>query len=282
MSRPFLSEPLSSEPLPSDGGDRAASAIRLRGINTWFAQRGGEPLHVLSDIDLDIPARAIVAILGESGCGKSTLLNTIAGLTRPDSGHIWINGDAQAGSGASRRLTYMFQDDRLLPWRTAAQNVAFGLEAGSIGAAERRARAAAALDLVGLRAFARSFPHELSGGMRSRVALARSLVTDPALILMDEPFSKLDPTTRSQLHAEVLHIARTKQTTLVIVTHDVEEAVMLADSVVVMHPRPGRVHDIRPIALPQPRDPLSREMMEDVRALRLALAGASAPRGADR
>ena len=131
---------------------------------------------------------------------------------------------------------YMFQEDRLLPWRTAAQNVAFGLEAGPMPSGERNARVAEALSLVGLSDFATSYPHELSGGMRSRVALARSLVTRPSIILMDEPFSKLDPTTRTQLHEEVLRIVRAAPTTLVVVTHDVEEAVTLADRVVVMHP----------------------------------------------
>jgi NitT/TauT family transport system ATP-binding protein len=250
------------------------SAINLTRINKWFDQRRGDRLHVVRDIDLDVPAKSILAILGASGCGKSTLLNIIAGLVTPDSGTVTLNGQPQETFDDWRSLTYMFQEDRLLPWRTAAQNVAFGLEAGAMASRERNARVADVLQLVRLGDFASAYPHELSGGMRSRVALARSLVTEPSIILMDEPFSKLDPTTRTQLHGEVLRIAKAAATTLVIVTHDVEEAVTLADRVVVMHPRPGRIYESRSITLPYPRDPLSRDMTEEVRSLRVALAAA--------
>jgi ABC-type nitrate/sulfonate/bicarbonate transport system ATPase subunit len=148
----------------------------------------------------------------------------------------------------------MFQEDRLLPWRTALHNVEFALEAGAMLRSERQTRAREALRLVGLEAFADAFPYQLSGGMRSRVALARSLVLEPCILLMDEPFSRLDALTRAQMHDELLRIQQLKQMTIVFVTHDVEEAVVLADTVVVMAPRPGRIRDQVPIALLRPRD----------------------------
>jgi NitT/TauT family transport system ATP-binding protein len=151
------------------------------------------------------------------------------------------------------RVGYMFQDDRLLPWRVAIQNVALALEAGSMAAAERTRRARAVLDLVGLGGFAQSYPHQLSGGMRSRVALARSLVGEPDLLLMDEPFSRLDAQTRGSMHRELLRIHAMRRLSILFVTHDVEEAVILADRVVLMSARPGRVRRTIDVALPQPR-----------------------------
>ncbi|MCJ2076329.1 ABC transporter ATP-binding protein [Methylobacterium sp. E-041] len=251
------------------------SVVSIRGVNKWFDRREGEPLHVLQNIDIEVPARAIVALLGASGCGKSTLLNIIAGLIPPDSGTVLLDDVPSAEFRNWHSMTYMFQEDRLLPWRTAAQNVAFGLEAESLPATERRRRARETLALVGLAGFEDVYPHELSGGMRSRVALARSLVTEPAILLMDEPFSKLDPSIRAQMHAEVLRIASLRKMTLIFVTHDVEEAIVLADHVVVLHPRPGRVGEARAIDLPYPRNPLAPDVAEAVRGLRLALAGLS-------
>nr|WP_276592253.1 MULTISPECIES: ABC transporter ATP-binding protein [unclassified Methylobacterium] len=227
-------------------------------------------------IDIAIPQHAIVAILGASGCGKSTLLNMIAGLVEPDEGAILLDGIPSHAFRDWRAMTYMFQEDRLLPWRTAAQNVAFGLEAGTMSRAERVRRVDDTLRLVGLDTFRDAYPHELSGGMRSRVALARSLVTEPRILLLDEPFSKLDPEIRAQMHAELLRIAGLRAMTLVFVTHDVEEAVVLASQVVVLHPRPGRIGTVRAIDLPYPRDPLAAEVAEEVRRLRISLSAASA------
>ncbi|MFD1703586.1 ABC transporter ATP-binding protein [Methylopila henanensis] len=246
-------------------------SVRLRGVSKWFPRREGEPLHVLQNVDLDAPDRSIVAIVGASGSGKSTILNIVAGLVRPDAGEVYLNGVPAEAFKDWRSMTYMFQDDRLLPWRTAAQNVSFGLEAGGVGRAERRERVAETLELVGLTGFADAYPHELSGGMRSRVALARSLVTRPSILLMDEPFSKLDPSIRAQMHEEVLRIKELMGMTLLFVTHDVEEAVVLAHKVVVLNPRPGRVRETRTIDLPYPRDPLSAEVAEQARLLRGSL-----------
>nr|WP_245327637.1 ABC transporter ATP-binding protein [Xanthobacter flavus] len=234
-------------------------------------RRDGEQLEVLRNIDLDVPERSIVALVGASGCGKSTLLNIVAGLIPPDQGAVFLNGQKSSAFKDWRTMTYMFQEDRLFPWRTTAQNVALGLEAAGLPRKERRERVMQVLELVGLEKFADSFPHELSGGMRSRAALGRSLVTEPSILLMDEPFSKLDPSIRTQMHDEVLRIAALRQMSVLFVTHDVEEAVVLANKIVVLMPRPGRVKETREIALPYPRNPLSPEVAEEVRLLRLSL-----------
>nr|WP_284145601.1 ABC transporter ATP-binding protein [Xanthobacter aminoxidans] len=234
-------------------------------------RRDGEQLEVLRNIDLDVPERSIVALVGASGCGKSTLLNIVAGLIPPDQGTVFLNGQKSSAFKDWRTMTYMFQEDRLFPWRTTAQNVALGLEAAGMPRKERRDRVMQVLELVGLEKFADSFPHELSGGMRSRAALGRSLVTEPSILLMDEPFSKLDPSIRTQMHDEVLRIAGLRQMSVLFVTHDVEEAVVLANKIVVLMPRPGRVKETREIALPYPRNPLSPEVAEEVRLLRLSL-----------
>ncbi len=248
------------------------NAVELRGICKWFERREADPLFVLDAISLAVPAGTVTAIVGESGCGKSTLLNIIAGLVQPDRGALLLQDTPAAAFRDWRTMTYQFQEDRLLPWRTAAANVALGLESAGVPKAERRRRVAATLTLVGLGAFADAYPHEMSGGMRSRVALARSIVTEPSILLMDEPFSKLDPSTRSQMHRELLRIAMLRAVTVIFVTHDVEEAVVLADRVVVLHPRPGRVRETRPVTLPHPRDPVSPEVAEAVRSLRLVLS----------
>ncbi|GLI24222.1 NitT/TauT family transport system ATP-binding protein [Xanthobacter flavus] len=247
------------------------SVVQLESVGKSFMRRDGEQLEVLRNIDLDVPERSIVALVGASGCGKSTLLNIVAGLIPPDQGTVYLNGQKSSAFKDWRSMTYMFQEDRLFPWRTTAQNIALGLEAAGMPRAERRDRVMQVLELVGLEKFADSFPHELSGGMRSRAALGRSLVTEPSILLMDEPFSKLDPSIRTQMHDEVLRIAALRQMSVLFVTHDVEEAVVLANKIVVLMPRPGRVKETREIDLPYPRNPLSPEVAEEVRLLRLSL-----------
>ena len=254
-------------PSPSAGAC-AAGAIALNAISKWFDTADGEPLTVLQNIELAVPAHSIFAILGASGCGKSTLLNIISGILTPDRGQVCFSGVRARDFSDWRSISYMFQEDRLLPWRTALANVEFSLEAGAMPRGERRVRAIEALDLVELSGFEAAFPHQLSGGMRSRVALARSLVTAPAILLMDEPFSRLDAQTRAQMHAELLHIHAMKHMTIVFVTHDVEEAVVLADEVVVLAPRPGRVREVVPIACPRPRDPTHPQAIQYIQRLR--------------
>lgn len=249
------------------GPTTAAPAIEVHGVGKWFAQ-DGSTLLVLEDIELKVRPRSILAILGASGCGKSTLLNIISGILTPSRGYVTFGGVPSDRFTDWRSISYMFQDDRLLPWRTALHNVEFALEAGNTRRGERHQRARDALQLVDLGEFEDAFPYQLSGGMRSRVALARSLVTEPTTLLMDEPFSRLDAQTRSLMHTEVLRIHGMKHMTVVFVTHDVEEATILADEVAVMSPRPGRVREIVPVALPRPRDPTHPEVTAYIQRLR--------------
>jgi ABC-type nitrate/sulfonate/bicarbonate transport system ATPase subunit len=228
-------------------------AISFQDVSKYFPTADGSRLEVLRDVSFDVRIGDVVAIVGPSGSGKSTLLNMAAGLIFPDAGQVVVMGQSTDAAVDWSHVGYMFQDDRLLPWRVAVRNVALALEAGSMPAAERLRRARAVLDLVGLGGFEHSYPHQLSGGMRSRVALARSLVGEPQILLMDEPFSRLDAQTRGSMHRELLRIHAMRGMTILFVTHDVEEAVVLADHVVMMSARPGRVRRTIDITLPQPR-----------------------------
>jgi NitT/TauT family transport system ATP-binding protein len=240
-------------PAPVPAGTASAPAISFRGVTKYFASGERGRLEVLRGMSFEVGAREIVAIVGPSGSGKSTLLNIAAGLITPDAGHVSVMGQDTAGAVDWGCVGYMFQDDRLLPWRVAWRNVALALEAGSMPAAERAKRARAELDLVGLGEFAEAYPHQLSGGMRSRVALARSLATAPHVLLMDEPFSRLDAQTRGTMHRELLRIHTLRGMSILFVTHDVEEAVVLADRIVMLSPRPGRLRRLIDVDVPQPR-----------------------------
>jgi len=251
-------------------------AISFRNVGKQFVSADGSPLEVLRDVSFDVPAGDVVAIVGPSGSGKSTLLNMAAGLLMPDQGQVVVTGQPTSGAVDWGRVGYMFQDDRLLPWRVALGNVALALEAGAMPAAERTRRAGAVLDLVGLGGFAKSYPHQLSGGMRSRVALARSLVGEPDLLLMDEPFSRLDAQTRTSMHRELLRIHDMRGLSILFVTHDVEEAVVLADAIVMLSARPGRIVKVINVSMPHPRID-SHEATMLVADLRAALEGMAAP-----
>jgi ABC-type nitrate/sulfonate/bicarbonate transport system ATPase subunit len=235
---------------PAPAGTPAISFID---VSKRFPTAEGRMLEVLRGVSFDLPSTEIVAIVGPSGAGKSTLLNLAAGLILPDQGEVRILGRDTAGAVDWGRVGYMFQDDRLLPWRVALANVTLALEAGAMPAAERRRRAHDALALVGLTEFAKAYPHQLSGGMRSRVALARSLVGEPDLLLMDEPFSRLDAQTRAAMHRELLRIHAMRRLSILFVTHDAEEAVVLADRIVVMSARPGQVRATLDVTLSHPR-----------------------------
>ena len=232
---------------------RTQTAISFIDVSKRFMRPDGTSFDALRNVSFEVRLGEIVAILGPSGSGKTTLLNIAACLSTPDRGRVFILGQELGPAVDWNRVGYMFQDDRLLPWRAAVGNVALALEAGDMPAAERHRRAQRGLASVGLADFTDVFPHQLSGGMRSRVALARSLVGEPDILLMDEPFSRLDAQTRTTMHNELLQIHAQRGMSILFVTHDVEEAVVLADHVVLMSARPGRVRRTMDISLPQPR-----------------------------
>lgn len=224
-------------------------AISLDAVSHAFDLRGS-PLPVLQDIDLAVAPGEFVSLLGPSGCGKSTLLRLVAGLEKPTQGEIRAEGQVIEAPDPSRIL--VFQDPTLFPWATVWRNAATGLAARGVLDRER-GRVDEALAMVGLTAFARAYPHQLSGGMSQRAALARALVNDPALLLLDEPLGKLDSLTRLTLQGELLSLWRTKGFTAILVTHDVEEAVLLSSRVVVLTERPARIQQEFLVSQPYPR-----------------------------
>jgi NitT/TauT family transport system ATP-binding protein len=215
----------------------------------------------VADVSFDIEASEFLCIVGPSGCGKSTLLNIIAGFLPPSAGQIRIGGKPVTGHGLDRGV--VFQDfAQLFPWRTALGNVTFGLEMKGVGKSEREQIAHQQLALVKLEKFVQSYPHHLSGGMQQRVAIARALAYNPSVLLMDEPFAALDALTRDDMQRLLADVWRETRKTVIYVTHNVAEAVYLADRVVVMTPHPGMVKTQVPIKLARPRDPLSVEFLE--------------------
>jgi NitT/TauT family transport system ATP-binding protein len=229
--------------------------IGVEGLTVAF--HGG--VEVLHDVSFEVDTGELVTLVGPSGCGKSTALNAMAGLLGPDGarieGKILIDGVDVLTAGRSRSLGYVFQRDALFPWRTVAQNVESGLEIRGVPKAERRARAARLIDLVGLAGFEAYYPHQISGGMRQRTALIRTLAYDPDVILMDEPFGALDAQTRMILQAELLRIWSDTRKTIVFVTHDLAEAITLGERVILFSRRPGRISRVVDVPFAQPRDP---------------------------
>ena len=223
--------------------------------------------QALSGIALSVAPGEIVALIGGSGCGKTTLLRLIAGLDRASAGRVQVDGETIEDPHPS--VGVVFQEPRLLPWLTVADNVGFGL--GGLGRSETRARVVRALEQVGLAEHGRRWPRELSGGQQQRVAIARAFVPRPRVLLLDEPFSALDTFTRRGLHEQLLTLWVESKPTILIVTHDVGEAVTLADRVVVMRPKPGRLDETVPIEMPRPRDPVSPRYEDAVRRVMVAL-----------
>jgi NitT/TauT family transport system ATP-binding protein len=232
--------------------DQHPAKLRLAAIGHIYQGAQGEPLEALRDISLDVGSGEFVAIIGGSGSGKTTLLRIIDHLVVPTSGSVLVDGEPVERPGG--RISFVFQQDCLLPWRTVLANASYGLDLRGVPRDEARERARRYLDLVGLGRFETYFPHQLSGGMRQRVNLARALAVEPDILLMDEPFAALDAQTRELMQIELQRIWQRTAKTILFVTHQLDEAVFLADRVVALSARPGSIRDIIPIDLPQPRD----------------------------
>jgi NitT/TauT family transport system ATP-binding protein len=234
-------------------GATGRAKLQLRRVSlALYNERTDEDLPVLHDVGFEVLEGELVCIVGPSGCGKSTLLNAVDGLIAVTDGAILVDGRAVDGPGPDRAM--VFQHDSLFPWRTVLQNVMYGLDLqGKLDKAERRARALALVELVGLTGFADHYPHELSGGMRQRVNIARALVMEPQLLLLDEPFAALDAQTREFMQVELLKILARARTTALFVTHQINEAVFLSNRVVVLSARPARVKEIIEVDLPAAR-----------------------------
>lgn len=246
-------------------GASASVALEVRGVSRRFETRRHDTL-ALSDIDLAVRPGEFLCLLGPSGCGKSTLLNIIAGFDKPSAGEMFVGGRLVTGPGRDRIV--VFQEAALFPWLNVRSNVEFGLKLAGVAKTERRDRAGRYLKLVGLERFAKAYVHELSGGMKQRVQLARSLAVDPEILLMDEPFAALDAQTRDVLQEELQDIWQRTGKTVIFVTHNVREAVLLADRVIVMSPSPGRIKREITIALDHPRSPDSHAVVDLAAAIR--------------
>jgi NitT/TauT family transport system ATP-binding protein len=259
-----------------------ASIIELHGVGKRFRSADGHPRPVLADVDFNLREGEIVALLGQSGSGKSTLLRIMAGLVPADAGQVRYRG--QPLSGPARGISMVFQSFALFPWLTVQQNVEIGLEARGVAKAEREAKAEAAIALIGLSGFEGALPRELSGGMRQRVGIARALVTEPDVLLMDEAFSALDVLTGERLREDILELwdgGHMPTRAMLVVSHNIEEAVMMADRVLIFASDPGRIRCQLAVQLPRPRDPESadvRALIDEVYAL--MTAGAARPQRA--
>lgn len=231
----------------------ATSAVKLEGVTRVFARTEGASLKALGPIDLEIREGEFFAIIGPSGCGKTTMLEIVAGLTKPSSGTIRL-GDVEIAGEPPQGLSMVFQQDACLPWLDVYENIAFGLRRQRVARAEIDRRVQHALGLLGLSEFKRAYPVQLSGGMRQRVCIGRALVMRPKLILLDEPFGALDQQTRLLMGEELLKVWRDTGATVVLITHSLDEAAMLADRIGVMSSRPGRILEIVDTSWPRERD----------------------------
>jgi NitT/TauT family transport system ATP-binding protein len=243
------------------GSGAGRPVIEIGGLSLTFATNDG-PVQALTGIDLDVGRGDFVSLIGPSGCGKTTLLRVIADLEQPTGGSILVNGVSPEAARRQRAYGYVFQAAALYPWRTIARNVALPLEIMGLDRAERDRRVADNLALVNLTGFERKFPWQLSGGMQQRVSIARALSVEPELLLMDEPFGALDEIVRDHLNEQLLRLWAKTDKTVVFVTHSIPEAVFLSTHIVVMSPRPGRVHDVIRSTLPRERTLDIRETPE--------------------
>lgn len=227
--------------------------IGVRRLNKSF-QLAGTTVEAVRDVSFGVRRGEFVALLGPSGSGKSTVLNMIATLVRPSSGEILIDGKPVVAGRATPSVGYVFQRDTLFPWRTVADNIGYGLQLTGVSEAERRARVAVSVEHAGLKGFENAYPSALSGGMRQRAALMRTLVVEPQVLLMDEPFGALDTHTKIDMHQVLLRIWEREQQTVLFVTHDLGEALTLADRIILLSARPGQVKDTFEVDFERPRD----------------------------
>lgn len=227
------------------------AVIECRELTKVYNSQDGHRVEALGPISICISQGEFVSLVGPSGCGKSTLLKILAGLISPTKGEFLLNGNPVIGPGRERAI--VFQEFALFPWRTVLSNIAFGLENYHVPRAAREARALALIESLGLKGFERSYPHELSGGMKQRVGIARALIMEPQVLLMDEPFASLDAQMREILQEELERIWMETQKTVVFVTHSIDEALFLSDRIIVMSARPGRITIEQPLNLPRPR-----------------------------
>ena len=253
--------------------DSKAIAITARDINKVFNPGTDEEVIALQDINLEVTAGEFISLIGPSGCGKSTLMRLVGDLLQPSAGELLVNGKRPHQARLDRDYGMVFQAATLYDWRSVAKNVQLPLEVMGFSKAEREERAAEMLEMVELGAFARHYPWQLSGGMQQRVSIARALVFDPSILLMDEPFGALDEFTRERMNLELLRIWEQTGKTIIFVTHSISEAVFLSNRIVVMSPRPGRITEIVSNDLPYPRDfttrnlPAYHGLVADVREL---------------
>ena len=255
-----------AESLPSDdakGSSVIRSVITLDNVAKVFQGRRNE-VRALDGIQLSIRDKEFVCLIGPSGCGKSTILGIIAGLAKPSSGTLQVNGKSIDAARQNHQIGLVFQEPVLLPWRTVYENVSLPLEVLKFPRGERRERIKTVVDLVGLSGFEGRYPHELSGGMRQRLGIARALSFNPQVLLMDEPFGALDAITRDKMSIELLRIWEQQQKTVVFVTHSISEAALLSDRVIVLTPRPGRIAATIGNPLPRPRPLHMRDSAEFV------------------
>jgi NitT/TauT family transport system ATP-binding protein len=245
--------------------------IRLQEVEKTYRTRRGDLVHALAETTLEIGDRELVTLVGPSGCGKSTLLKLVAGLVPPSKGQIRVR--EQPVTGPFPDVGFVFQQPVLLPWRSVLDNVLFSVEMLGLDLRQYRKPAGDLLELTGLAGFETKYPRELSGGMQQRVAICRALLPDPSLLLMDEPFGALDAMTREEMSLELLRIWEERRKTILFVTHSIPEAILLADRVVVMSPRPGRVARVLRVDLPRPRtmelefDPRFKAHSDEIRSL---------------
>jgi NitT/TauT family transport system ATP-binding protein len=242
---------MTEKPSPDTAADVAK--LDVRNLTIAFDRRDAPGREVaVENVTFDIQPQEFVCVVGPSGCGKSSILNVIAGLLKPSAGEILVDGNPVSGAGKNRSV--VFQSPALLPWRTALENVRYGLDLWGVAREEAKRRALEMLELVGLSHRIENFPHELSGGMQQRVNLARALAVDPEILLLDEPFAALDAQSRESMQNELLRIWTATKKTSLFVTHQIDEAVLLSDRVIVLGKGPGHIKEIIPIDLPRPRD----------------------------